>query len=247
MKLSDKVNNLSNKTKVAVAIGAGLVFAPVAAMAVTGMVGLGISVLIAVAGVNVAPVIGTKFANWKLRALIEEATKNPIITMQQLLTERKQQFELHKQLVAKAVAESENARVAVNDLIKKYPQRRDEFERRMDAIAKAADRKVIALEQAKVAIQLAEDNLKEMKSMWEVTQALNKAEAANNLVLADQYAELKHDAAMDSVVTEMNAAFARLTIDDRLNANTDEDTTVLLSQTGPTLFQSIGTSTTTKV
>ena len=68
--------------KVAGLTVAGILFAPVALLAVGGLIGIIIAGTISLSIIYATPVVAMKLANWRLKMLKAEATKNPVETLQ---------------------------------------------------------------------------------------------------------------------------------------------------------------------
>src|ERR1700722_18701172 len=77
-----KRDRFERRLKIGAMLGAGLLFAPFAVAAIGGLVGLIVASAIAIAGINLAPVFSRKMAIYKMKALMDDARKHPIETMQ---------------------------------------------------------------------------------------------------------------------------------------------------------------------
>lgn len=78
-----RVQSLSTKYKILIALGACLIVAPLTALILWGFVGVLALIAAGIVGcvaIAFAPVFAMKLANWQLRAVIAEAEANPIPT-----------------------------------------------------------------------------------------------------------------------------------------------------------------------
>lgn len=81
--LKERFNKLSGRWKFAIVAVAVLLAAPFAYAALMGtlaIITLAIAFVIVSAAITFAPVLAMKLANWQLKAVIDEATRNPIET-----------------------------------------------------------------------------------------------------------------------------------------------------------------------
>src|SRR5688572_2047436 len=81
--VQERFGKLSTRWKVGIVALALLAVAPVTYFMLVGLLGLlavGAAVLLGAVGIAVAPVISMKLANWQMKAVIAEATENPIET-----------------------------------------------------------------------------------------------------------------------------------------------------------------------
>lgn len=76
--LTERRAKLERNAKVALILVAGLVAAPVTAIAIGGLVGIGVAAFLGFGMLAAMKPMSMKFANWRLKAIKAEARKNPI-------------------------------------------------------------------------------------------------------------------------------------------------------------------------
>jgi hypothetical protein len=108
--------------KWALAFGAAAVVSPVVFLAVKGLMGLGLALLLGLAIVNLAPVLSMKFANWKLRALKHEAARNPIETLQNQQSEKERDLKSEAEKISQFDAAVETFRAQLMAEAQEHPE-----------------------------------------------------------------------------------------------------------------------------
>lgn len=117
-----KKRRLAAAVRWSLAIAAAAVIAPVVFLAVKGMVGLALALVIGLAIVNAAPVVAMKFANWKLRGLKDEAARNPIETLQNQQVEREKALKNFASQIESFDAELETYRAELVSEAREHPE-----------------------------------------------------------------------------------------------------------------------------
>jgi len=207
-----KRQRVANIAKFAIGFIGAVVISPFVFLAVKGLVGLAIAGAVGLAIVNFAPAVAMKFANWKVKAIVAEAKANPIETLNNLLIAKRQAFVEFKHQVENASAAERDFAEKVRQFKVQYPARAPEFESQLAAMHTLVQQKIVALQNAQVAIHQGEDKLKEMQAYWDMSQAAQKANRAANMDTGDLYEKLKADTACDAVFESMNKAFAQVDI-----------------------------------
>lgn len=198
---------------------AGLVVSPFVFLAVKGIAGLILAGVLGLAIVSFAPWVAMKFANWKVKAVVHEATENPIETMVNLLAAKKQAFLVFKEEVTNAVTARDSFKTKCADFAKKFPARAPEFNQQLANMTTLVEKKKAALADAQKSLELGDAKLEEMRAYWDMSQAAQAANAAAGMDTGDMYEKLKADTAVDSVFESMNRAFAQLEVAATLDTN----------------------------
>lgn len=193
-------------------IGAGLIVSPIIFLAVKGIIGLLIAGTIGLLALAFGPVFSMKLANWKVKSIVDEAKKNPIETLTNLIIDEKERFALQRKAVIDSITASESFAAKYKQYVVKYPDRASEFETKLEGNKKRVDRQVAALKARSDAIAHSEVKLVEMKDYWEMSQAEIAAAKASGSSLDDVYAKLSHDTAVQAVFDSMSRASAEMEI-----------------------------------
>ena len=204
-----------------ITIVAVAVAAPVAWLAVSGMVGMALAGAIGIIGINVAPVLALKAANMKYRAIDAEkvqhiqqvqqaAADNPIdtaVTQSQAFKDRgKQQLEA----ITAYGTEVNNFETMTQGFAKKYPEAAPRYKAQLDVMKQALRFKQDKYSELQNNIKLMDEQIEFLRANWKMSQALQKANALAGMDSEDPMAQLKTDAAIDSVVNSINRAFAEM-------------------------------------
>lgn len=103
-------------------LAAAAVISPVIFLAVKGLVGLALALMVGLAIVNLAPVLSMKFANWKFRALKHEAGKNPIETLQNQQAEKERDLKSEAEKISQFDAAVETFRAQLMAEAQEQPE-----------------------------------------------------------------------------------------------------------------------------
>lgn len=200
----------------------GLFVSPFVFLAIQGLVGLIIAAVIGLGVVAFTPWLTMKFANWKVRAIMSEATQNPIETMINLLAAKREAFESFRENVTNAVSARDTFRLKCEQFAKKYPARAEEFNKQLANMTALVERKKAALNDAQDSLEEGQHKLEEMKAYWDMSQAAQEANKAAGMDTGDLYERLKADTAVDAVFASMNKAFAQLEVAAALDVASDD-------------------------
>lgn len=231
--LIEKRTNFSNKAKIAIAVAAALIVSPVIFMVIQGIVGLAIAAALGLVIVNAAPIMSMKLANWKIKEIVSEAKQNPIETLENLIIAKEQALKEFVKEVESAVAARNVFETKCNQFVKMYPARAKEFDTQLDAINIAVEQKKKALNMAKESINNAKEKLKECKAYYEMSIAVQNANAAMKMDTGDIYEQLKADTAIDSVMAHVSKTFGELEV--AASMGTQGDNLQLSNSPSPTL------------
>ena len=190
----------------------GLVVSPIIFLAIQGLIGLIIAGIVGLAVVTFTPWMTMKFANWKVKAIMAEARENPIETMVNLLSAKREAFHLFQANVTTASTAEKNFKTKCDQFSKQYPARAQEFQVQLSAMHNLVERKMAALKQASQSLEDGENKLTEMRAYWDMSQAAQAANKAAGMDTGDQFERLKADTAVDAVFESMNRAFAELEV-----------------------------------
>lgn len=213
--LKERFTKLSHRWKLAL-VGVGVLlaapFAYAALMGTLTLIALVIAFAIVSAAVSFAPWFAMKLANWQLKAVIDEATRNPIETKQNIY---KQKLEALMQVAENierftALILKNESRLAL--LKRDYPAdpRTAAHER---FVAQMKELKVMREQEYRKTAQVLERYKRAIESdqaFWEASieaQDLKNAAGQTKLTALQDFADR---AASNSVENEVNAMFAQL-------------------------------------
>lgn len=201
------------------AVGVGV--APFVYMAIKGLVGLALAVGVGLLGVNVAPVLSLKLANWKYRALDAErvehvekvssaAAANPIETLILQSQQKRQASDQFKNAITMFRTEVKNFADQIAGFAKEYPDDVARFNVQLDAMNKLLKFREDRYRQLQVELDNFDAAIKRATAMWKMSQAAQKMNKLAGVEMGDPFEKIKADSAINSVMTSMNKAFAEM-------------------------------------
>ena len=205
----------------------GLIVAPVIFLAIQGLIGLIIAGVVGLAVVTFTPYMTMKFANWKVKSIMAEATANPIETMINLLAAKKAAFQTFKLNVENSAAARDTFKQKCEKFAAKYPARAAEFQAQLERMIDLVQRKKVALRDAQKSLEDGENKLEEMQAYWEMSKDAIELNKAAGMDTGDAFEKLKADTACDAVFESMNRAFAQLEVADALEVDDKPASTVV--------------------
>lgn len=193
---------------------AAVAISPVIFLAVKGLVGLVIALVLGLALINFTPYLAMKFANWKVKAIKAEARANPIETRQNVALARHTRLDEKASAVTAFGAEIRNVSTEV-DSLRDHNQGADadELARELGLLQQDFDDQLAELNEARDALAKYEDETVRLSRRWKGAEALLKARGASGKALDQELEKLVSQEATDAVNSKMNEAFARLDVD----------------------------------
>ena len=205
----EKARRTAAIIKVILFILLGLIAAPIAFLAIKGLVGLIAAVVIAFTAITIAPVVGEMAANWKLKALKDEAARNPIETLQRELLRRQQLLDDQKPKIERFETKILNFEGKLAGFKRQYPDEAPRFERTLGSMKQLLALRKERYQEAKTNLAQFELETQKARAIWEMGQAAKDA-SEGGMTEDDFYAKLKTDTSIEAIEESMNQAFARL-------------------------------------
>jgi len=205
----EKARRTAAIIKVILFILLGLIAAPIAFLAIKGLIGLIAAVVIAFTAITIAPVVGEMAANWKLKALKDEAARNPIETLQRELLRRQQLLDDQKPKIERFETKILNFEGKLAGFKRQYPDEAPRFERTLGSMKQLLALRKERYQEAKTNLAQFELETQKARAIWEMGQAAKDA-SEGGMTEDDFYAKLKTDTSIEAIEESMNQAFARL-------------------------------------
>ena len=206
---------------VCLAIAAPLIF-----LALKGLIALVAFALVGFLTINIAPVIGMKVGNWRLKAIKAEAAANPIETLQNLRIERAHALEVANRALVTIGTAVRNFADKVDKLKKKWgeedPQVQNQI-KNLDLLRKVEEVKKQQIQRGTKALADFDNEIEKAAAIWDAAQAGKLAGEAAKLNTGDIYEKIKEGTALDSVTSELNSVFAEM------EATNNEEVSKLMS------------------
>lgn len=208
-----KRKHIETAIKVLVAGVVSFVVAPVIFLTIQGMIGLIIAGGIGFTAIKFAPWFGMKVANWRLKAIKHEASKNPIETLQNQLREETVKLDDRKANIEKLNGQIRTFSDKVDDIKAQYGAN--------DAGYLKLSRDVVDLRRvyahrcekwriARAELDKFSEQIERGRMIWEAAQAAAAARETSGLTEDEFFARLKTETAFDSIQQNYNAALASL-------------------------------------
>lgn len=193
--------------------GIGIVAAPLIFTLLKVTVAAIVAALLGAAAVAFGPVVTMKLANWKLKAIIEEARQNPIPTLENELITRKDALSVAAEQLKVGLGSANTFIELARKSAEKNPQLAARWQQRVQMAEGLKESKKRAFARAEEAVNAFEGEVETARTEW----ALIVAEAAMNkslkVIAGDGLAQLKTRTALDSVTEKMNEAFAGMEVE----------------------------------
>jgi hypothetical protein len=212
MNITERKTKIQRYASVGLVALAALVVSPIIFLIIKGVIGLAIAAVVGVAIATTTPVISMKFANWRVRAITNEARENPIETLTNLIQAKQRALNVFEESVVEAVTARADFAIKCSNFSKQYPHRAAEFSKQLESMTIAVDKMKQALSEARDSLVDGNNKLTEMRAYWDMSQAAQVANKATGMDTGDMYEKLKLDTAVDAVYESMNRAFAQLEV-----------------------------------
>lgn len=220
-----KKKRIQSVVKVGAVALIGFVVSPFIFLAVKGLLGLIVAGAISVTAVQFAPVVAMKIANWKMKAIMYEAGKNPIETMNNVYAENMRTIGEKDQKIAQFEARLGDFKSKMNWFQQKYPNDVAQFESTADKMQAVLSRQKQKQKAAKVAARDFHDQIVRAEAIYDMALAAHAVQELSGDLEKQVYQDIKTRVAFDSVTHTFNTAVAELSVE----ADTDPD--ILIADT----------------
>lgn len=194
--------------------GAGLVgaaiVAPVVFLAIQGLVGLIVAGVLGLAIINFAPVLSMKFANWKIKSIKAEATRNPVETMQHVFMEKGAAVAAFAQRVEDFATEVRNFGDKLDGFRAQFPAEAPKFEETHGQMKKLLDLRKRRLKEARDELGRFEGEIRKADAIWKMSLAASSMHRAAGMTEDSIIQRIKTETAVDSVQSSLNRALSQL-------------------------------------
>lgn len=210
LNLDQRKAKLSTAVKWSLGLLAAVIISPIIFLAIKGLVGLAIAAIVGMGIINFAPVLSMKFANWKLKALKDEARENPIETRQnQALAARARIQAAQKELTIFS-AEVKNMSDEIRELHKTEPDDAADMEKQFITVEKNYNRKAQSLTAAIAQVEQFEKATARAAKKWKMAQSMLRINKMMGATADAEMDKILASEALDSVSSAMNLAMAEM-------------------------------------
>lgn len=206
--LEQKRQNIEKFVKVLVLCVVAFLVSPFIFATIKGLAGLAVAAIVACVMINLAPSCAALIANWRLKALKAVAAANPIETLQNAYSTRKESLMKQRDNIKARIAVASKIFSQITSFeqqFKKTSPRRAPYEKLTQLIDLSKHR----YQNAQVALVDFGRLIEEKSADWEIVLSMNEA---NKLQQAgeDFTSKLMADTALTTVQTGLDTAFAEL-------------------------------------
>lgn len=200
---------LARILKVALFFVGALIVSPIIFLAIKGAVGLIIAGGIAALTIALAPVLSMKLANWRLKGVMAEASRNPVETRWNIYKERLAALENFAAQIEKFTSKLGYFETQLAQLRKDYPDEVSPFERMVMAMTQLKRAREEEYLRARDAVAKYKRETEKAERIWNMALSARDLGQAANMKI-DVLKEIAEKTALNAVEVEMNASFAQL-------------------------------------
>ena len=201
---------LASLAKWGLGLVGAILIAPFIFLAVKGIVGLAAAMVIGLGIIHGAPVLGMKFANWKLKAIKYEASRNPVETMQEVFREKSAAVEVFARRVEDFATEVRNFADKLGQFKKDFPDEADKFVENLAVMERGLSERKRRLEEARQELTRFRSEIRKVDGIWQMSLAANKMHRAAGMTEDSFMQRIKTETAIDAVQSSLNRALSQL-------------------------------------
>lgn len=186
---------------------------------IQGAIGLILLAAIGLGVINFAPVFAVKIANWKLKALKNEAAKNPIETMQNIYADNMRTIAEKDHKIASFEGRLENFKDKMDEFAKKYPGDMVKFQAAAQKLNALLTRQKQKQKTAKLAAKQYAEQIDRGNAIWQMACEMHGLQELAGDMEKQVFQNIMKEVAFDSITHSFNTAVAELSIE----ADTEPD------------------------
>jgi hypothetical protein len=194
--------------------GAGLAcaigVAPTVFLVVQGAAGLAAAGVLGLTGIHLAPVLARKLAHTRLRLLRHEARTHPLVTLEQLLIERRTALAQAGLQLQTALAQIDGFVEQARAFAERHPDAAPRWQARAERAEQLRAQKKQALRRAAESVAAFEQEVGRARTEWALVEAEQALRRSLDATQGDPLLQLLQRTALDQVRLRMNEAFASL-------------------------------------
>jgi len=193
---------------------------PVIFLVVKGLIGLILAVGIGFVTLQFTPWFAMKVANLRMKAIMNEAAKNPIETMNNVYTSNMRTIQETDSKIAQFEARLGDFRSKMNFFANKYPNDVPQFQETAAKMQAVLVRQKAKQKAAKIAARDFHDQIVRAEAIYEMALAAHEVQKLSGDLEKQVFDDIKKRVSFDSVTHAFNTAVAELSVE----ADTDPDT-----------------------
>lgn len=190
----------------------GFLVAPFVLTAIGGILGLAIAAGISFTAVNMLPWFSLKVSNWRLKAIKNEAMKNPVETLQTEYIKKEEALKTFKENIRIFAGQV----LTFGDQVKQYVREGLEdaqvYVEQLSKMKKLLEIRQQRYSDAKQALTDFADTIERTDRKWKMALAAMAMNEAAGQMEGDAFDKICIETALESVQTKLNQSFADLEI-----------------------------------
>jgi methyl-accepting chemotaxis protein len=203
-------HKLASALKWIIGLLGAVVISPLVFMAVKGLLGFGICVLLYMIGYKFFPAVSLYLSNLALKAFRLAAAANPVETLQNILIVKMQEYDDQNAALTRFDSKVRNFDDKKDRLARRFPtevRKFEEMSRNMHAFLEDWRTKQ---RHAIVTLQHTKAELEKAQAIWEVACAGQEVASLSKKAKARIYQQIAEQVAVDAITGKLNQAFASL-------------------------------------
>lgn len=190
----------------------GVIIAPFVFLAVKGIIGFIITGVITWTSIQFLPVFTMKIANWRLKALKYEASKNPIETLQNDYKARQEALSNFLQSIKDFATQVNIFGGKLVDFSKQYPEEAHLYRDQHAKMKQLLDLRFSKYEEVKAGLVAYALEIKKAEALWDMSKAAAEMNKAAGVDSEEFLQKISRETAIESVQKSLYGSLADLEI-----------------------------------
>lgn len=202
---------LATGLKWGIGLGAAALLAPYVALAIGGIVGIGVAIVLGLIIVHFSPTISSILANQALKLLKWDVRKNPVTTMENILLRGRERYEEQAKMVKTYAGAVSTFETHVKTLAKDFPEDAANLQGRLDDMKRMLAFKYAAQRNLNAELLKYEKQIDRARALWAAAQAGEAVDALSGVMTKKQAIDrIKNDTAIQAIEDSLNRSSAQL-------------------------------------
>lgn len=208
--LEQKRKNIEKLAKIGALLVVGFFVAPFIFLSIKGLIGLIIASGIGFVAINFIPWFSSLVANWRLKAIKYEASKNPIETLENDYRIKMTNLGQRGEDIRKFGASVGQYESEVTEFSKLYPDRAPTYRAQLTKMRELLEIRKRKFLEAKESLRKYDLEIQKASAEWKMSQSALRLARDAGMSEDDFFNKIKSETALDSVQESLNMAFADL-------------------------------------
>lgn len=189
----------------------GFVLSPFVFVAIKGIIGMAIAAVLGYVAICFVPVIASKIANWRLKALKAEASKNPIETLQNDYGNRQRALQDFRERIRTSAAAINSFESKLDEFKRTRPERAAKYEEEVGKMKQVLASRAAKYQRARASLEDYYKRIEAASDEWDMAQATIAMTKAVGTIDGEEFLQkIMVSSAMDSVQRAISESFSDL-------------------------------------